>query len=98
MSLLTTVSVLLFFSAHAGAVTHPLLSVLQPSSLITKYFSENPRGGLNATLAYYGHLSYGQEQLTRLFVPVNGGNQDGCNEFKMTDFIREPAAVDSVGA
>jgi hypothetical protein len=31
-------------------------------------------------------------------VPVNGENQDGCNEFKMTDFIREPAAVDSIGA
>jgi len=85
----STIVVLLFlFSAGAlcqATTSHPnLLSVLQPSTLIASHFAET-RGGLNATLAYYGHLNYGSEQITRLFVP--GGNSDGCNEFKLSDFL-----------
>jgi hypothetical protein len=51
---------------------------------------------MDATLAYYGHLRYGSELITKLFVPnKNSSNLDGCRDFKMSDFTISKNGADA---
>ena len=47
--------------------------------------SDSKKSGLiGATLGNFGHISYGQSVMGRLYYPVD--NQDGCRPFTGTDF------------
>lgn len=56
-------------------------------SLIKANFSDS-QGRLESTLAYYGHLQYGSERITKVFIAQDSMNHNGCIEMKISDFIK----------
>jgi hypothetical protein len=63
------------------------LSLIQPISLIKEHFNAT-KGKLQSTLGYYGHLNYGSERISKVFIPVrNESRLDGCAEMKESDFV-----------
>ncbi len=55
-------------------------------SLVREHFSES-KGNLESTLGYYGHLNYGSERISKVFIPINSTRIDGCSELKESDFV-----------
>ena len=61
-------------------------------SLVREHFSES-KGNLESTLGYYGHLNYGSERISKVFIPINSTRIDGCSELKESDFVLENDTV-----
>lgn len=88
-----TTSLLLFTILSLSLFSHAQqLTLLQPMSLVRTDFNET-KGKLQSTLGYYGHLNYGSERISKVFIPTNGTRIDGCNELKESDFVQENDTV-----